>query len=267
MFSDAHAGEVVSPIETNGLNEYNWQVMLERFRRLADAVRSHRDHYGVAARHLKIYSLGDGLSGNIHEELKETNEFPFAECIVRFGEDVGSWISTEFASEFETIEYDAVVGNHPRYSKKQRAKVAYDNGDWIASETTRLYLRNHEKISVRAHRARQAIVETCGEKHALIHGDGVRTTMAGIPWGGIVRHTDKLRKLFDLADIPVKRVFGGHWHNSQIAEEWSIFINGSIKGIDEYGIGEYGDGKPAGQVLVAMHPKWGVTGAHKIDLQ
>ena len=266
LHSDDHAGEVVSLEETNGLNEYNWQIMLERWQRMAQSVRSHRDHYGTRATKLHILNLGDGLSGSIHEELKDTNEFPFSECIVRFGEDQGEWILREFGEEFEEIQVDGVVGNHPRNSKKPRSKTAYDNGDWVSLETTRIYLRQAPNITVRSHKAKQAIVDICGENWLALHGEGVRTTMAGVPWGGIIRHSDKLRQLFGLSDIEVAHVAGGHWHNRQIAEDFSIFINGSIKGIDEYSIDSFGGGKPPGQILVACHPRWGVTGAHKIDL-
>lgn len=267
MLSDAHAGEVVTPEAVQGLNEYNWSVMLKRLARLAESVRSHRDHYGAQAQKLHIFSLGDGLSGNIHEELKDTNEYPLSECTVRYGEDIATWIATEFSDVFEDIEMTCVVGNHPRASQKPRAKLKHDNADWTASEITRIALERVPNITVRAPKSARALVDYHGHRYVLLHGDGVRTTMVGIPWGGIVRHTDKLRQLFALSDVDVEAVFGGHWHNPQIAEAWSIFINGSIKGIDEYSIQQFGGGKPASQMLVALHPKWGVTGAHRIDLQ
>jgi hypothetical protein len=266
LFSDAHAGEQVNREAVNGLNEYNWQIMLERMQRLAESVRSHRDHYGVKARKLHIVSLGDGLNGEIHEDAKVSNEYPMAECAVRFGEDVAEWIVTELEPEFESIELDGVVGNHPRFAQKPRAKVAYDNGDWIATETTRIALKHHN-IPVRAHKAKQAVIEICGRKYLLAHGDGVRTTMAGVPWGGVIRNADRLKALFNLSEVEVEAIFGGHWHNAQIAESLSVLINGSIKGIDEYSISAFGGGKPAKQLLAAMHPKWGITGVHPIDLQ
>lgn len=267
LLSDAHAGEKVSYEETNGLNEYDWSIMLRRLRRLAEGVRSHNDHYGAGrARKLHITSLGDGLSGSIHEELRETNDPPFAEAIVRYGEDIGEWVATELAPEFDEIVIDHVVGNHPRFSTKPRAKVAYDNGDWIAANVTRIYLRGHKHIAVNAARSSQVVIDICGRKVLLVHGDGVRTTMAGVPWGGIIRHSDRLRALFALADVDVTHVFGGHWHNPQVAEDRSILINGSVKGVDEYSIKKYGGGKPPSQLLAAFHPKHGLTGVHFIDL-
>lgn len=265
LWSDSHAGEVVSREQTSGLNEYNWDLMLARFRRLAEGVRSHRDHYGSRARRLHITGLGDGISGVIHEELRETNDTPFAESIVRFGLDSADWIAQEFAGEFEEIVFDGVVGNHPRFSQKPRAKVAYDNGDWIAYQVMRERLRGHANITVNAPKAAQAIIDICGRKVLLVHGDGVRTSMAGVPWGGIIRQQKSLTNLFRLVDIEVDHLFGGHWHNPQIAENFRIVLNGSIKGPDEYSIKAFGGGEPPVQLLAAFHPKWGITGVHKLD--
>lgn len=268
LLSDAHAGEKVSLEETNGVNEYDWTIMLQRLRKLAEGVRSHNDHYGASrADVLHITSLGDGLSGSIHEELKETNDPPLSEAIVRYGVDIGEWIITELLPEFPGgIVMDCVVGNHPRFSVKPRAKVAYDNGDWIASEVTRIHVRNHGNVLVRAPKASQTVVNICGRNVLLSHGDGVRTTMAGVPWGGIIRQGDKLRQLFAQSDVRVDHVFGGHWHNPQVAEDRFLLINGSIKGVDEYSIKKYGGGKPPSQLLTAFHPKHGLTGVHFIDL-
>ena len=267
LFSDAHAGEVVSLEETNGLGEYNYDIMLGRMRTLADRVRSHNDHYGPArARKLVITSLGDGISGEIHEELKDTNEYANSELMVRFGEDVGEWIATEFAGEFDEIEMVCVPGNHPRFTKKERSKLKWDNGDFIASHYTRLKLEKYPHVKVVVPKAARAVVNICGEEILCLHGQGVKSTMVGVPWGGILRQSERLQKLFDLVDVKVDRVFAGHWHNPNLAEDWSVVINGSLKGIDEYVVDRALAAKPPSQVLTVFHPKHGMTGAHKLDL-
>lgn len=265
LWSDCHASEVVSLTETLGLNEYNWPIMMERLRRLAEGVRSHRDHYGAKARKLVIASLGDQLTGVIHEELRDTNDTTFSDSMVRFGEEGAQWISQEFGDVFEEIEVHVIPGNHPRFSQKPRHKLSYDNGDYVAGHIMRIALAGHPNIRVNVPRASKAIIDICGRKVLLLHGDGVRSTMVGVPWGGIIRHSERLVKLFDLADVEVQHVFGGHWHNPQVAEDFSILINGSIKGVDEYGIDKFAGGKPPVQLLAAFHPRHGITGVHKID--
>jgi predicted phosphodiesterase len=265
LFSDCHASEVVSPVETVGLNQYDWSIMQKRLQRLAEGVRSHRDHYGAKSRALRIFSLGDQVSGVIHEELAQTNEMCFSDSVVRFGEECADWINEEFGDEFDTIDIDWIVGNHPRLAKKDRHKVAFDNGDYIAGCIARNRLRGCPNITVNVPKANKAIVQVCGRTIYLTHGNGVRSSMAGVPWGGITRHADRLGKLFGLADIHIDHVMGGHWHNPQIAEDFSILVNGSLKGVDEYGMDEYGNGVPPVQLLAAFHPKWGITGVHKID--
>lgn len=267
LWSDCHASEVVSPTETLGLNEYNWGIMMNRLRKLAVGVRSHRDHYGAKARKLVICSLGDQLTGVIHEELALTNDTSFADSMVRFGEEGAQWIAEEFGSEFDEIEVHVVPGNHPRFSQKPRHKLAYDNADMVAGHIMRIALQNVPNVRVNVPRANKAIIEICRRKVLLLHGEGVRSTMVGVPWGGIMRQTERLRALFDLVDEKPDHVFCGHWHNPQIAEDFSILVNGSVKGIDEYGIDQHGGGKPPVQLLAAFHPKWGITGVHKIDCE
>lgn len=265
LWSDCHASEVVSPVETLGLNAYNWDIMQARLRRLADGVRSHRDHYGTKARHLVICSLGDQLTGVIHEELAQTNDTTFSDSMVRFGEEGAQWIVEEFGDVFDRIDVHVIPGNHPRFSKKPRHKLSYDNGDYVAGHIMRIALRNTPNVTVNVPRANKALIEVCGRRILLMHGDGVRSTMVGVPWGGIMRRSERLKALFDLVDEKPDHIFCGHFHTAEIADDFSIVVNGSLKGVDEYGIDEHGGGKPPVQLLAAFHPKRGVTGVHKID--
>ena len=74
LFSDTHASEVVSREETLGMNEYDWGIMLDRMARLQRAVLSYQQNRPYPIRKLHVWMLGDMLSGDIHQELAETND-------------------------------------------------------------------------------------------------------------------------------------------------------------------------------------------------
>jgi hypothetical protein len=81
LWSDLHAAEVVSLEETRGINEYNWSIMEQRMEDRSGGLLAHRP---LRLQHLDAHvaMLGDMLSGDIHEELKVTNDRPLAEAVV-----------------------------------------------------------------------------------------------------------------------------------------------------------------------------------------
>ena len=75
MLSDTHFDEVVKPEEMEGLNAYNREIAVIRLERWAQNVVKLARHYLAGVKYDGIVLLlgGDIFSGDIHEELKETN--------------------------------------------------------------------------------------------------------------------------------------------------------------------------------------------------
>ncbi len=258
-WSDLHAGEVVSLEETGGLNEYNWEIMLKRQDRLREALFSYQDNRPYPVRKLHVFALGDMLSGNIHGELEATNEIPLAEATVQLGLDGAEWLES-LTERFELIEFAGVVGNHPRAHKKPWAKQGYDNADWTAYHVMATSLKRNKRISFDIPKANQHRVMVADRfANLLWHGDGVRSSMPGIPWGGVSRRVNALRNQYVSGGIPVDYFHNGHFHQANAVEQGRIIVNGSIKGVDEYSLKAFGGGQPPCQVLSTFHPKRGLT--------
>ncbi len=263
MWSDAHGGEVVSLEETNGANEYNWNIMLRRFDHFRRGILSFKDLYGKVDA-LRVASLGDQLSGDIHDELRDTNEMPLHEATVQFGLDGAEFIES-FIPYFPRITLDAVVGNHPRPFAKQRSKQKYSNADWTAAHVMAQRLRKTD-VEFTIPKAQKHPMMVHDKRLLLQHGDGIRSSMVGVPWGGIVRHEARLRNQYAQLGIPFDHLLYGHYHEINMISNRRIIGNGSIKGVDEYSLDAFGGGQPAAQLLLVFHPKWGLVGAHAIDL-
>lgn len=269
LLSDLHASEVVSLEETRGINEYNWEIMLSRLDGVRRAILSHKQHFGFEVEKLNVHMLGDMLSGDIHDELAITNDRPTSEAIVQLAYDTAEWLKA-LADEFPKIHVAGVPGNHPRATKKPQAKQAHNNGDWLFYQMVAALLRGHDQFSFDFPRGSYNIQMICDRfRTLLMHGDGIRSTMPGVPWGGVIRRVTVLEQQFNAARQPLDYVVLGHFHTQNALDGVSskTFVNGSVKGADEYSIKQFGSGRPAAQTLLTFHPERGWTGQYQVTLQ
>lgn len=269
LWSDLHAAETVSLEETRGINEYNWGIMEDRMQAAQKAVFSHTDHFGFKVGRLTIAMLGDMLSGDIHEELKVTNDRPLAEAVVDLASAHVPWL-LGFAKRFPKVRITGVPGNHPRATQKPQAKMAHNNADWLFYQFLAAMLKGHKQFEFHIDRGAYNVIEVADRwRMLLMHGDGIRSTMPGVPWGGVVRRVTSLESQFMVARQPLDFIALGHFHTQNALDgvATKTFTNGSVKGADEYSLKQYGSGRPAAQSLLSFHPKRGWTGSYPIELQ
>jgi hypothetical protein len=161
-----------------------------------------------------------------------------------------------------------VVGNHPRAHKKPWAKQGFDNADWTSYHVMATALKRNPRVTFDIPKANQHRI-TIAERWPVLlwHSDGVRSSMPGVPWGGIVRRVTALRAQYSSVGKPVNYFFSGHFHTANAVEGGTVVVNGSVKGVDEYSLKAFGGGRPAQQVLATFHPRNGLTDCSFIDLQ
>ena len=73
-WSDLHAGEVVSLEETGGMNEYNWEIMMERHDKLRRALFSFQDPPGYPAR------VSTRIRRMVIRSGMVSDSYPFTDC-------------------------------------------------------------------------------------------------------------------------------------------------------------------------------------------
>lgn len=246
VLSDFHGGEVVDPDAVNGLNDYSWDIQEQRVDQVLAAVMSHR-RTSPELTGLDILFVGDMCSGSNHQELAETNEFPLAEQGVKMGYLLGRIVEA-LVPHYPDIRCLGIVGNHPRLQSKPAAKRVHDNMDWVAYLVAMEYLRGYESVSFHAPTAGAAFWEVAGQTLYVWHGDGVRSSMPGVPWGGVSRRVNEIRR----AHAP-RRIDGfvlGHFHQANVMLDLGIFMNGSLKGVDEWCLKNFGGGAKPTQLLL-----------------
>ena len=232
LFSDAHIEETVEPDSVIGLNEYNIDIAKKRIERyfvnLASCLNEDRVDDLIFA------SLGDTISGYIHDELAQTNGLSplqateLAENLVYSG--------LKFLCEntqLKTIKFIGIVGNHSRTTKR----IQHSNGYAMSYEW--LMYRNIKKqceltglpIEFCLPNSEMAIVDTQDKKRfVFIHGFQIRSNGSGTVCGiypALNRLAMKWSKTFKQ-----DKIYLGHFHTCVSIP--NAVVNGSIIGYNAF---------------------------------
>lgn len=248
--SDFHGGEVVDPAVIQNLNEYDFSIMLARIDELIESVLSHQRR-SPQLTGLDIAFVGDMLSGANHQEIEVSNELVLAEQAVQMGTVMGQLVE-RLAAHYPSVRVFSVEGNHPRLNgKAMQAKNPQNNGDWIAAQFCKQYLANYPNVSMEVGRG-SVQFEIAGRRVMCLHGDGIRSSMPGIPWGGVMRRVNQLQ-----ATLPnhIDHWIVGHFHQANLVNAGRVIMNGSLKGCDEWTLKALGAGDPPAQWLLTFDEK------------
>lgn len=260
MLSDTHFDEVVDPDEMDGLNKYDRRIATMRLELWTQNVIHLTRNYlsGVQYDGIVVMLGGDLFSGDIHEELAQTNEDSMLGSLLYWSEQIGAAIEL-FGQEFKKVHVMAVPGNHGRMSRKPRAKLrARTNFDWLLSKMLERHFTGRKNITFDVPDSADCLVNIYGWGHLLTHGD---QASGGGGIGGIWPPVMRLRarKLTRYSDTgrPFHTLWMGHWH--QYISTPSLIVNGSMKGYDEYAmINNFGFEVPQ-QALAIVTPQHNVT--------
>lgn len=232
LFSDAHIEETVDSNSVLGLNEYNLDIAKKRVERyfvnLAEALNNDDVDDLIFA------SLGDTISGFIHDELSQTNSCSPLEATFIAQNLIYSGL--EFLvnnTNLRTIKFIGIVGNHSRTTKK----IQHNNGYKMSYEY--LMYKNIEKqcqltnlpIEFCIPESEMAIVETDdGKRFIFIHGFQVKggNGIAGI-LPSLNRMVLKWERVFHQ-----DKVYLGHFHN--FMSQTNVAVNGSVIGYNSYAL-------------------------------
>lgn len=258
--SDWHWGEVVDPRQINGVNEYNIEIAHRRARRMVSTAITLLQRYMVKPEYPGlVFALGgDMMSGDIHEELSETNAMPVMPALVDlFG--VLTWCIDSLADSFGQVFVPCVTGNHGRNTHKPRAKGRnYSNFDWLLYTFLQKRFEHDGRVRFLIPDGSDAHWRLYGTRYCMTHGDQFRggDGMIGA-LGPIIRGDHKKRSRNGQIDMGYDVLMLGHWH--QLIQLQRLIVNGSLKGYDEYAAsGNFGFERPQ-QALWITHPEHGIT--------
>lgn len=257
ILSDCHFDEVVDPSELAGRNAYNRHIAELRLERYFQGVIEMTHGYlaGLEYDGCVLMLGGDLISGDIHEELSETNEGTALETVLHWSSAIAAGVAL-LADAFGSVHVPVVVGNHGRRTRKSRAKKrARDNFDWLIGQMIAGHFRDDPRVTFDIPDGTDAVVPVYDTNFLLTHGDqvGGGSGIGGI-WPPIMRMVAKKRNRYDFDTLVC-----GHWHQLITAPTAGLIVNGSVKGYDEYAAVSNFMPERAQQALWIVTPEHGVT--------
>ena len=232
ILSDTHFDEVVKPEEIGYRNEYNREIAVARLENYFQKVILLTKDYitGINYEGCVLFLGGDIFSGDIHEELTQTNEDTMLSSVIFWTEQITAGINL-LAEHFKYVHIPCVVGNHGRRTRKPRAKLrAKDNFDWFLAKTLEQRFIENKKVTFEVATGADLMVDVQDTTYLLTHGDQARGGggIGGI-WPPLMRLVARKRNNTDFDYMVL-----GHFHQLIMAPSSGFLLNGSLKGYDEY---------------------------------
>jgi hypothetical protein len=260
MLSDTHFDEVVNPDEMEGLNAYNRTIAVLRLQRWAENVVKLARHYlsGVSYDGVVLILGGDIFTGEIHEELTQTNDAPILDSLLFWSEQVAGAVDL-LANEFGKCHVVSVVGNHGRMTRKPRMKLRVKtNFDWLIAKMVERHFMSDKRVTFTVPESADAFIHIYEHGHLITHGDQVS---GGGGIGGIyppiMRMRAKKHARYMATGKSFQTLWLGHWH--QYISTPSMVVNGSLKGADEYSLIMGFSHEPPQQALAVVTPEKNIT--------
>lgn len=264
IWSDWHVGEYVDPKQVNGVNEFDLEIAKKRVRRLVESTihicydhRKNPSYKGII-----INLAGDFISGDIHQELIETNEFSSLPAMMHCF-DLMVWALTAMADRFERVFCPCTFGNHGRNTHKpQHKNAAYQNFDWLMYQLLDRHFKNDPRITFYIPTQVDAQYEAYGIRFMLTHGDNLGTSGGdGIigALGPIMRGDSKTRNANAAMNADYDVILMGHWHQYLEMPGAIGFVNGCLIGYNEYAKNRRFRYQRPTQTLFFVHTKHGIT--------
>lgn len=260
FLSDIHFDEVVASEQIGYVNEYNRKISEDRLRHTFEMCVKLCKHYMHEPKYNGVILMlgGDLFSGNIHEELAETNDGTINESILKLYKSLAAGIQL-LKDEFGKVFIPCVVGNHGRLHRKPRYKFKVQNNhEWLLYQFLAEKFSDDEDITFHIPESADATFQVWNTSFLLTHGDQFRggSGIAGIFTPLMLGHARKqknrqaVKKNFDVMCL-------GHFH--QYIHTNALIVNGSVKGFDEYAYGNNFAYEPPQQAMFIVHPTLGIT--------
>ncbi len=266
FLSDLHAGEVVRAEEMGGYNAYNLRIADMRLQRFfSKTIELARSYFaGVAYDGIVLALGGDLVSGDIHDELEQTNELSVLDTTLWVAPRLVAGIE-KLAEEFGYVHVVSAPGNHGRDSKRPRHKgrSAHNADTHIARMAAMVYSQTNPAgpVTFDIPESFDVGFEVQAVRFNLEHGDNMRfagTSEIGA-LGPVKRGTLRKSNQHQQEGHPFDVALLGHFHQYVPAASQGFVLNGSVKGFDEYARSWHFKPEPAQQALFVVTPEHGVT--------
>lgn len=268
--SDFQYGEVVDPHEMDGMNAFNKRIFAQRYARMIDKTIKWGDAtaqgWGAEYPQGMIYLRGgDAISGEIHDELRETNDASVRGSLLELAEHEVEGIR-RLKARFGSVHVISIPGNHGRTTVKPRHKRYVDlNYETILADLIQAKFEREPGVTFETPASGFAYFDAAGWAFEMRHGDrmgaGGGVGFIGAP-APITKGHLRTRLAAAVTGRMVDFVLTGHLHTSMKLPRG--FANGSMPGFSEYARSLNCDPDCAKQWLIFATPK--IVYGHELEL-
>ena len=278
--TDTHIGEFIDTDQMIGLNTYDFNIFNNRLYGWANQVitLSGLRKNSVDIPELVVPMLGDMISGDIHEELSNTN---LANCMMQMirGANLIAQALMFMAPHFSQVRVPCVVGNHGRMTRKPPMKDKFMDWDYLMYQWIAALCQNQPNIEFHIPRSYLTVFPVCNRNILAMHGDAV--SGAG-SMASIMKVMTNLRSVLQYktilepeAGVPEAQiaehfdsVMIGHFHRVDELDigTGTAHICGCMKGADEFAMNRLQAVTKPQQIVTYWHPKYGYIGKEIIYL-
>jgi hypothetical protein len=268
--SDFQWGEVIKGADLDNINEFDATVARRRYKLLIDKTIELAFGHMVRPKYegMIYFRGGDMISGEIHADLRESNDLQSVPAVKDLVEHECAGIEA-LLRKFNKVHVVSVPGNHGRTTLKPQSKgYAERNMDTLSAWWLESYFKNEKRVTWQTPVSGDAIVPVYGYRFLLTHGDRIGSRGGQGFIGAVATITRGMKKVADYyASLgrPLDLQFIGHFHTSLELEYG--FANGSLPGYSEYARDLRMTVQPPKQWLVFAHPTHMITARWPILLE
>ena len=231
--SDWHFEEVVKPQSVSQLNEFNEEIANQRAKMF---FQNGLILYNLMRKDIDINTivlalLGDFISGNIHDDLMESNRLEPMEAILEVQRVIVSGIDFLLDNSNSQLVIPCHSGNHPRITKKRRVSTEAGNSlEYFMYCNLADRYADNSRVTIIPSRGYHSYPDVYDMTIRFHHGHAIRYA-GGV--GGITIPVNKAIAQWNKARRADLDVFG-HYHQHKDLGEW--VCNGSLIGYNAFAL-------------------------------
>lgn len=233
---DVHFGELVSSRSTGGVAEYSPDIARRRFDHTIDeSIRLGKQHKIGA---IWMIGGGDMISGNIHDDLSRNNEMMTVGQTLDCADMVYSGLE-KLCQAFPTVNFSGYSGNHARTER-----IPYFNHKQTESMDYMLYkILEHKgarqpNLKFHTPDSFYSVLDVEGRKMLVMHGDTIKQQNSmGLPYYGFFKEYWKWGNMREeVGDFQDMMLHHFHTPTRLNMGNNNLFVNGALKGKDDYSL-------------------------------
>lgn len=264
--SDVHLGELVDPVLTGGLSQYNADLFRERGERLRRGVHKitgiHRRAYPVDALYLNF--LGDMVTGEVVYPGQAFQVDMSLMMQIFEGAHYFANMLRDFARAYQSVHIRCVAGNHGR----EKGRHPRTNWDVMFYKILQILMVDHTNVDIEISETSWLAYQIPGHErfnHVLIHGDQTKG-WSSIPFYGFERTGASIQSMLGLS---VSYLHAGHIHNPAdwTSNRLEFLVNGAWPGGSDLSVNRMSRNSRPIQNFYFCHPRHGVAARYPLRLE